>query len=165
MVHIQVGFAVCLYGVGPHISVHSSSQAGLLAGSECSGIGGLLHVAGVSHENVRYHVYTAQGNLERITTSETKTSHTLTSPLPVSSMTQIKKTYHRPLYLQPYVQVPPFKLSHSEEHNHPSHLPTTKLSIKPFSQPSQEYETTLTMAVHTSLLRHSRDIHPMWVKS
>ena len=38
----------------------------LLTGSERSGIGGLPHVAGVSRENVGYHVYTAQGILERI---------------------------------------------------------------------------------------------------
>ena len=66
MVCTQVGFAVCSYGVGPRIPVHSSSRAGLLAGSERSGIGGLPHVAGVSRENVGYRVYTAQGNLERI---------------------------------------------------------------------------------------------------
>ena len=66
MVRTRAGFTVCSYGVGPRVPVRSSSQAGLLAGSERSGIGGLPHVAGVSHENVRYHVYTAQGNLERI---------------------------------------------------------------------------------------------------
>ena len=66
MVRTQAGFAVCSYGVGPHIPVRSSSQAGLLAGSERSGIGGLPHVAGVSRENVGYRIYTAQGNLERI---------------------------------------------------------------------------------------------------
>ena len=48
------------------VPVRSSSRAGLLAGSECSGIGGLPHVAGVSRENVGYRVYTAQGILERI---------------------------------------------------------------------------------------------------
>ena len=48
------------------VPVRSSSWAGLLAGSERSGIGGLPHVAGVSHENVGYRVYTAQGILERI---------------------------------------------------------------------------------------------------
>ena len=48
------------------VPVRSSSRAGLLAGSEHSGIGGLPHVAGVSCENVRYRVYTAQGILERI---------------------------------------------------------------------------------------------------
>ena len=48
------------------VPVRSSSQAGLLAGSERSGIGGLPHVAGVSRENVGYRVYTAQGILERI---------------------------------------------------------------------------------------------------
>ena len=57
---------MCSYGVGPRIPVHSSSRAGLLAGSERSGIGGLPHVARVSRENVGYRVYTAQGNLERI---------------------------------------------------------------------------------------------------
>ena len=66
MVRTRAGFAVCLYGVSPRIPVRSSSRAGLLASSEHSGIGGLLHVAGVSRENVRYRVYTAQGILERI---------------------------------------------------------------------------------------------------
>ena len=66
MVRTQAGFAVCSYGVGPRIPVRSSSWAGLLASSEHSGIGGLPHVAGVSHENVGYRVYTAQGILERI---------------------------------------------------------------------------------------------------
>ena len=66
MVRTRAGFAVCSYGVGPRIPVHSSSRAGLLAGSERSGIGGLPHVAGVSRENVGYRVYTAQGILERI---------------------------------------------------------------------------------------------------
>ena len=54
---------VCFWSV----PVHPSSQAGLLAGSERSGIGGLPHVAGVKCENVRYHVYMAQGILEHIT--------------------------------------------------------------------------------------------------
>ena len=67
MVRTRAGFAVCLYGVSPCIPVRSSSRAGLVAGSERSGIGGLPHVAGVSCENVGYRVYTAQGNLERIT--------------------------------------------------------------------------------------------------
>ena len=66
MVRTRAGFAVCSYGVGPRILVRSSSRAGLLAGSERSGIGGLPHVAGVRRENVGYRVYTAQGNLERI---------------------------------------------------------------------------------------------------
>ena len=66
MVCTRAGFAVCLYGVSPRIPVRSSSQAGLLAGSERSGIGGLPHVAGVRRENVGYRVYTAQGILERI---------------------------------------------------------------------------------------------------
>ena len=66
MVRTRAGFTVCLYGVSLHIPVRSSSQAGLLAGSERLGIGGLPHVAGVSCENVRYRVYMAQGNLERI---------------------------------------------------------------------------------------------------
>ena len=70
MVRTRAGFAVCLYGLGPRIAVHSSSRAGLLAGSERSGIGGLPHVAGVSRENVGYRVYTAQGILERITALE-----------------------------------------------------------------------------------------------
>ena len=51
------------------VPVRSSSRAGLLAGSKRSGIGGLPHVAGVSRENVGYHVYTAQGILERISAS------------------------------------------------------------------------------------------------
>ena len=66
MVRTRAGFAVCSYGVGPRIPVHSSSRAGLLASSKRSGIGGLPHVAGVSHEHVGYRVYTAQGILERI---------------------------------------------------------------------------------------------------
>ena len=66
MVHTRAGFAVCSYGVGPCVPVCSSSRAGLLAGSERSGIGGLPHVAGVSRENVGYRVYTAQGILEHI---------------------------------------------------------------------------------------------------
>ena len=66
MVRTWADFAVYSYGVGPRIPVRSSSQAGLLAGSERSGIGGLPHVAGVSRENVRYRVYTAQENLECI---------------------------------------------------------------------------------------------------
>ena len=66
MVRTRAGFAVCSYGVGPRILVRSSSQAGLLASSKHLGIGGLPHVARVSHENVGYRIYTAQGNLERI---------------------------------------------------------------------------------------------------
>ena len=66
MVRTRAGFAVCSYGVGPRIPVRSSSRAGLLAGSKHSGIGGLPHVAGVRRENVGYHVYMAQGILERI---------------------------------------------------------------------------------------------------
>ena len=57
---------MCLHGVGLRVPVHSSSQAGLLAGSERSGIGGLPHVAGVRCENVGNCVYMAQGILERI---------------------------------------------------------------------------------------------------
>ena len=57
---------MCSYGVGLHILVHSSSQAGLLAGSEHSGIGGLLHVARVRCESVRNRVHMAQGILECI---------------------------------------------------------------------------------------------------
>ena len=49
------------------VPVRPSSRAGLLTGSERLGIGGLPYVAGVSRENVRYRVYTAQGILERIT--------------------------------------------------------------------------------------------------
>ena len=67
MVRTRAGFAVCSYGVGPRVPVRSSFQAGLLAGSERSGIGGLPHVAGVKRENVGYRVYTAQGILEHIT--------------------------------------------------------------------------------------------------
>ena len=77
MVRTRAGFAVCSNGVGLHVPVHSgpfpvcsSSRAGLLAGSERSGIGGLLHVAGVSRENVGYRVYTAQGILERISVNQ-----------------------------------------------------------------------------------------------
>ena len=66
MVRTRAGFAVCSYGVGPRIPVCSSSRAGLLAGSERLGIGGLPHVAGVSRENVGYRVYMAQGILEHI---------------------------------------------------------------------------------------------------
>ena len=79
MVRTQVGFAVCLYGVSLRIPVHSgpfpvcsSSRAGLLAGSERSGIRGLPHVAGVSRENVGYRIYMAQGILERIISSPLK---------------------------------------------------------------------------------------------
>ena len=70
---------MCSYGVScafqsipvrfQSVLVRSSSRAGLLAGSEHSGIGGLLHVAGVSCKNVGYCVYTAQGTLERINES------------------------------------------------------------------------------------------------
>ena len=49
------------------IPVRPSSQAGLLAGSEHSGIGGLPHVAGVSRENIGNCVYMDQGILEHIT--------------------------------------------------------------------------------------------------
>ena len=63
------------------------------------------------------------------TTSETKTSHTPMSPFPVSSTTQIKKMYHCPLYLQPYIQVPPFKLNRLAEHEHPFHSPTTRPAL------------------------------------
>ena len=51
------------------VPVHPSSRAGLLAGSERSGIGGLPHVAGVSRENIINRVYMAQGILERINDS------------------------------------------------------------------------------------------------
>ena len=47
--------------------VRSSSQAGLLAGSERSGTGGLPNVAGESCEKIGNRIYTAQGNLECIT--------------------------------------------------------------------------------------------------
>ena len=69
MVCTQVGFAVCSYGVGPRIPVRSSSQAGLLTGSEHSGIGGLPHVARIRRENVGYCIYMAQRILECITVS------------------------------------------------------------------------------------------------
>ena len=66
MVRTRAGFTVCLYGVGPHVPVRSSSRAGLLTGSECSGIRGLPHVAGVSYENIGNCIYMAQGILECI---------------------------------------------------------------------------------------------------
>ena len=62
------GFTVSLHGVSPHIPVCSSSQASLLVGSKHLGIGGLPHVARVSCENVKNHVYTGQGDLECIST-------------------------------------------------------------------------------------------------
>ena len=56
--------------------------------------------------------------LPPLSASKTKTSHTLTSPLPASSTTQTKKMY-RPPYQQFHVVVPPF-VCHSEEYKHPS---------------------------------------------
>ena len=67
-----------IYRVSLCVLVHSSSQAGLLTGSECSGIRGLLHVARVSHENVKNCVYTDQGNLEHINTTMAMTVATMT---------------------------------------------------------------------------------------
>ena len=61
-VHAFRSILVCFQSV----PVCPSSRAGLLAGSKRSGIGGLPHVARVSHENIRNCVYTAQGILERI---------------------------------------------------------------------------------------------------
>ena len=63
LVHTFQSVPVCFQSV----PVRPSSQAGLLAGSEHSGIGGLPHVAGVKRGNVGYRIYTAQGILERIT--------------------------------------------------------------------------------------------------
>ena len=61
---------VCMFQSIPvrfqSVLVCPSSRDGLLAGSECLGIGGLLHVARVRHENIGNHVYTAQGILEHI---------------------------------------------------------------------------------------------------
>ena len=63
-----------IFGVGLHVPVHSSSWAGLVAGSERSGIGGLLHVAGVSCESVENCVYMGQGNLECINGTQSSKS-------------------------------------------------------------------------------------------
>ena len=95
-----MGFTVCLYGIGgtfQSIPVCSSSWAGLLAGSECSGIRGLPHVAGVRHENVGNCVYTAQGNLEHITTTMTAASlmvATTTMTEAATTMTKASGGWH-----------------------------------------------------------------------
>ena len=88
--------------------------------------------------------------LLRSTESEKKTSHILTSPLPVSSMTQTKKMCRRPSYPQQNEQAPPSKLNHLGGQEHPSLSPTMMLSIEHSSRPSQEGETTLTVATNTS---------------
>ena len=82
--------------------------------------------------------------------SETTTSHTRTNPLPVNSTTQTKKTCHRPSS-PPHVLVPPFKQKHSGGPECLSHSPMMTSSTEPSSLPSQEYETTSTMATRTSL--------------
>ena len=79
--------------------------------------------------------------------SETKTSHTPTSPPPVSSTIQTKKTCRHP---QPLVLVPPFGHKSSGELKCPSHSPTMTPSTEPSYPPSQECETTSTTAVRTS---------------
>ena len=70
-------------------------------------------------------------------------------PLLVNSMTPTKKT-SRHRHLLPPILVPQFRQKHSEELKHTSHFPTTSPSTEPFSLPSQEYETTSTMAIRTS---------------
>ena len=91
-------------------------------------------------------------------TSPVSISHILTNLLLVKSMTPIKKiSHHQHLLL--LVTVPPFKQKPSEEHEHLSHSPTTNPSTEHFSLPSQEYETTSTVAVHTnSRLKRSSEL-------
>ena len=83
------------------------------------------------------------------TKSETKTSHTPTSPLPVNSMTQTKKMCCHPSN-QPCVLISPFKQKYSEELRCPSHSLMTTPLTEPSSPPSQEYEIMLTVATCTS---------------
>ena len=83
-----------------------------------------------------------------LSTSGTATSLTLTSLLPVSSMTQTKKTLHPP-YQQFHVVVPPFA-HHLAESRQPSPSPTTPIPTKHSSLPLPEYETTSTVATHMS---------------
>ena len=91
-------------------------------------------------------------------TSGIATSHTLTSPPPVSSMTQTKKTY-RPPYQQFHVMVPPFA-HRLAEHKHPSVSPTTPLPIAPLCQPLQE-STTMSSVVTNTLARLKRSFESL----
>ena len=80
--------------------------------------------------------------------SETAISHTLTSPLPVSSTTQTKKTY-RPPYQKFHVVVPLFAY-HSEEPKRPSPSQTTLPPTKQYSPPSPKCAIPSTTVTRTS---------------
>ena len=81
--------------------------------------------------------------------SPASVSHTQTNPLPASSMTPTKKTFHP--HRQFLVLVPPFKHHcHSVIPDIPSHLLTTLPQTKPSSLPSLECVTMSTVATHTS---------------
>ena len=88
--------------------------------------------------------------LLRSTELGTKTSLTQTSPLPANSMTQTKKMCRQPSYPLPPILVPPFEHKYLGGPICPSCSPMTTLLIGPSSLPSQECETTLTVAVCTS---------------
>ena len=92
--------------------------------------------------------------------SETQTSHIPTSPLPVSSTTQTKKTSHPP-YKQFHVLIPPF-IHRSEEPKQPSPSQTMPPQIKPSSPLSLECVTLSTVATHTlwGLKRSSESLAP-----
>ena len=95
-----------------------------------------------------------------LSASGTQTSHIPTSPLPVSSTTQTKKTSHPP-YKQFHVLVPPF-VHHSEEPKQPSPSQTMQPQTKPSSLPSLECATPLTVVTHTlwGLKRSSESLVP-----
>ena len=76
------------------------------------------------------------------------TSHTPTSPPPVSSMTWTKKTLHPP-YKQFHMLVPPFT-HHLAGCRQPSPSQMTLPPTKPSWPPSPEYKTTSTMVTHMS---------------
>ena len=80
--------------------------------------------------------------------SGTATSHTPTSPPPVSSTIQTKKTY-RPLYQKFHVIVPPF-VHHSEEPKQPSPSQMTPPPIKQSLPLSPKCAILSTMATRTS---------------
>ena len=84
------------------------------------------------------------------TKSETKTSRAQTSPLPVNLTIWTKKMCRCPSYPQPLVLVPSFKHKYLGELTCLSRSLMMTPSTRPSSLPSQEYETTSTIAVCTS---------------
>ena len=94
-----------------------------------------------------YLQYSYKSRRSASSASETKTSHTPTSPLQASSMTRTKKTLHPP-YEQFHVLVPPFA-HHSGGPKQPSPSQKTSPLTTPSSPPLPEYVTQSTVATRT----------------